>query len=125
MVHHRKYPLFYLSPLLWGQGHTKCSSVPSTYYDLLSLKLLCPMVKEKKHLQEITCGPVPSKSYNLCTCKLKVATSTILKEMHLQESEGHTNCSVPSTSCGLTIKEMHLQDNTYSNFDLDLEVKVI
>ena len=30
MVHHRKYPLFYLLPLPWGQGHTKCSSVPST-----------------------------------------------------------------------------------------------
>ena len=30
MVHHRKYPLFYLKPLPWGQGHTKSSSVPST-----------------------------------------------------------------------------------------------
>ena len=30
MVHHRKYPRFYLLPLPLGQGHTNCSSVPST-----------------------------------------------------------------------------------------------
>ena len=30
MVHHRKYPLFYLRPLPWGQGHTKCCPVSST-----------------------------------------------------------------------------------------------
>ena len=30
MVHHRKYPLFYLRPLPWGQGYTKCCPVSST-----------------------------------------------------------------------------------------------
>ena len=42
------------------------------------MKLLCPMVKEKKHLQKNTlydqghtkCCLVPSKSYDLCTCKV-------------------------------------------------------
>ena len=38
MVHHRKCPLFYLKSLPWGQGHTKCSQVPCTLYDLCLAK---------------------------------------------------------------------------------------
>ena len=37
MVHHHKYPLFYLWP--WGQGYTKCCPVPTSSCDLCTCKV--------------------------------------------------------------------------------------
>ena len=39
MVHFRKSPLYYLWPLPWGQGYTKCCPVPSTSHDLCTCKI--------------------------------------------------------------------------------------
>ena len=84
------------------------------------------MVKEKKHLQKIDymtltymgqgntkCFPVPSKSYDLCTCKIwncyvqQFRRRCIYKKIHYLTltfgSRLHNVAPVPSTLCDLCI----------------------
>ena len=96
---------------------------------LRSLKLLCPMVKEKMHLQEIhyltlTLGSsshevLPSTldiMWPMHMQNLKLLLPKVYKEMRLQENklsdpwpwgQGHTKCHpVPFTSCDLPIDKV-------------------
>ena len=57
MVHHRKYPLFFTYNLYLGVKVTQNVAqylLHNVTYAPVSLKLICPMVKEEMHLQENT-----------------------------------------------------------------------
>ena len=54
MVHHRKYPLFYLYPLPWGVKVTRNVAQYLLHNVTYAHVKLCPMVKEDMHLQENT-----------------------------------------------------------------------
>ena len=43
ILENRQKQIFYLLPLPWGQGHTKCSSVPLHYMTNASVKFAVAM----------------------------------------------------------------------------------
>ena len=91
MVHHRKYPLFDLLPLPWGQGHTKCSQYLLLIMTYAPVKFKVAMsncygeeafTKNTLYMTKVTPNVVqcPPNHMTFAPAKFEIATSNSLGE---------------------------------------------